>query len=315
MSVGVNPPKTPLTKGSNGIGAASMPNVCKMPGPPAPFVPAPLPNIGKSGDKPKGYSKKVKIEKKSVAIKGASFCSMGDVASKGTGGGLISANTHGPCKFISPGSSDVKIEGKNTHQLSDMVTNNGGGSGNPANAATMTGTVQAPTTPGRTPKPECPDESICKFEKEPRSGVNENKTLDEARDDFRRHAGSLPDSQARGAIAEARGIEHNRQERNDGRGTLKEGKDTSRMWHCTTCGKDREVDQVLRDDDGNITGIVEVKSGNNLRGQQGKFHKIIASQNEIKYYKKVQKKGAVKKCINKGLDHFDMSSTPMPTPL
>lgn len=143
MSVSVNPPKTPLTKGSNGIATATLPNICKMPGPPAPFVPAPLPNIGKSGDSPKGYSKKVKIEGNTVAIKGASFKSMGDMASKGTGGGMLSANTHGPCKFISPGSMDVKFEGKNVHLLSDMVTNNGGPSGSPPNAATLMGAVQA----------------------------------------------------------------------------------------------------------------------------------------------------------------------------
>ena len=83
MSVSVNPPKTPVTEGSSGVAAATMPNVCKMPGPPAPFVPAPLPNIGKSGMSPKDYSKSVTIEGKKVAIKGATFKSMGDVASKG----------------------------------------------------------------------------------------------------------------------------------------------------------------------------------------------------------------------------------------
>jgi len=126
MGVGVNPPKTPVTKGSNGIAAVTLPNVCKMPGPPAPFVPAPLPNIGKSGDKPKGYTKKVKCEGNPVAIKGASFCSMGDIASKGTGGGLVSANTHGPCKFVGPGSMDVKFEGENVQLLGDVMTNNHG---------------------------------------------------------------------------------------------------------------------------------------------------------------------------------------------
>lgn len=142
MSVGVNPPKTPVTKGSKGIAMATLPNVCKMPGPPAPFVPAPLPNIGKSGDKPKGYTKKVKVEGDPVAVKGASFCSMGDMASKGTGGGMASANTHGPCKFIGTGSMDVKFEGKNVQLLSDPVTNNGGGSGSPANSATLMGLLQ-----------------------------------------------------------------------------------------------------------------------------------------------------------------------------
>lgn len=51
-SVAVNPPKTPVTKGSSGIACATLPNVCKMPGPPAPVVPTPLPNVGRSGDAP-----------------------------------------------------------------------------------------------------------------------------------------------------------------------------------------------------------------------------------------------------------------------
>src|SRR6185503_13116925 len=104
MTVGVNPPKTPVTQGSNDIAAATLPNVCKMPGPPAPFVPTPLPNIGKSGLSPEGYSKTVTIEGKNVAIQGASFGSMGDIASKGTGGGLLSANCEGPTRFVGPGS-------------------------------------------------------------------------------------------------------------------------------------------------------------------------------------------------------------------
>lgn len=124
MTVSVNPPKTPVTKGSSGISAATLPNVCKMPGPPAPFVPTPLPNMGKSGDSPKGYSKKVKIEGNPVGIKGCSYKSMGDMASKGTGGGLVSAQTHGTTKFVAPGSMNVKIEGKNVQLLGDFTTNN-----------------------------------------------------------------------------------------------------------------------------------------------------------------------------------------------
>lgn len=144
-TVAIHPPKTPVTKGSMGIAAATIPNVCKMPGPPAPFVPAPLPNIAKSGMSPKGYSKKVKIEGQAVAIRGASFESMGDMASKGTGGGLVSANTHGPAKFITPGSLTVKIEGKSVHLLGEPMLNNCGASGSPPNTgATMTGVGQAP---------------------------------------------------------------------------------------------------------------------------------------------------------------------------
>src|SRR5262245_24512138 len=133
FSVAIHPPKTPVTKGSRGKAKNTIPNVCKMPGPPAPFVPSPLPNIGKSELSPKGYSTTVEIEGQAVAIRGATFESMGDMASKGTGGGLISANTHGPTKFITPGSMNVKIEGKAVHQLGEPMLNNCGPSGSPPN--------------------------------------------------------------------------------------------------------------------------------------------------------------------------------------
>lgn len=139
-TVGINPPKTPCTTEARGIAKCTTPNVCKMPGPPAPFVPAPLPNIGKSNLSPKGYSTTVKIEGQTVAIRGATFESMGDMASKGTGGGLVSANTHGPTKFVTPGSMNVKIEGKSVHLLGEPMLNNCGPSGSPPNTgATMTG--------------------------------------------------------------------------------------------------------------------------------------------------------------------------------
>ncbi len=141
-SVAINSPKTPVTKGSSGIAAATVPNVCKMPGPPAPFVPTPLPNIGKSDNSPDGYSTTVKIEGNAVAIQGASFKSMGDVASQGTGGGLVSNNVQGATKFIGPGSLNVRIEGKNVQLLGDQMMNNCGPSGSPPNAATMEGELQ-----------------------------------------------------------------------------------------------------------------------------------------------------------------------------
>ncbi len=143
-SVAIHSPKTPVTKGSTSISAATVPNVCKMPGPPAPFVPTPLPNIGKSNSGPKGYSTTVKIEGNPVAIKGASFGSMGDVASKGTGGGLVSSNVEGPTKFIAPGSLTAKIQVKNVHLLNDVMSNNNGPSGSPPNAATLMGTMHSP---------------------------------------------------------------------------------------------------------------------------------------------------------------------------
>jgi uncharacterized Zn-binding protein involved in type VI secretion len=156
-SVGIHPPKTPVTTGSHAIAKATLPNICKMPGPPAPFVPSPLPNIAKSELSPKGYSKTVKIEGHTVAIRGATFESIGDIASKGTGGGLISANTHGPAKFITPGSMTVKIEGKSVHLLGEPMLNNCGPSGSPPNTgATMMGVNQGT----QAKPPPCPPHDL-----------------------------------------------------------------------------------------------------------------------------------------------------------
>lgn len=168
-TVGINPPKTPCTEETRGMAKATIPNICKMPGPPAPFVPAPLPNIGKSNLSPKDYSTTVKIEGHKVAIRGATFESMGDMASKGTGGGLISANTHGPTKFITPGSMNVKIEGKNVHTLSEPMLNNCGPSGSPPNTgATMMGLDTHEAPKGRVLEVPCPKEedgfSKCQLE-------------------------------------------------------------------------------------------------------------------------------------------------------
>jgi hypothetical protein len=149
-TVGINAPKTPVTKGSGGIAMATLPNICKMPGPPAPFVPVPLPNIGTSDNGPKGYSTSVQIEGNPVAIQGSSFLSKGDVASMGTGGGIVSSNVQGPTTFIGPGSLDVKIESKNVQLLGDPMLNNCGPPGSPANAATMAGVLQGILPPGAT---------------------------------------------------------------------------------------------------------------------------------------------------------------------
>jgi uncharacterized Zn-binding protein involved in type VI secretion len=180
MPTGVNPPKTPVTKGSSGIAAATVPNICKMPGPPAPFVPTPLPNIGKSDNSPDGYSTTTTIEGDPAAIAGATFNSMGDVASQGTGGGLVSSNVEGPTTFVAPGSMDVAIEGKNVQQLGDAMTNNGGPSGTPANAATTPGEVQAPGTPaGPATKPPCTHPNLKRKEgSEPEKDAERRKGIE-----------------------------------------------------------------------------------------------------------------------------------------
>lgn len=125
---------------------ATMPNVCKMPGPPAPFIPTPLPNIGQSSDRLTDATTTVKFDGNKVAIKGSYYMSQPspDVASQGTGGGIVSSTVQGKTEFVAPGSMTVKAEGKNIQLLGDAMTNNGG---SPANSATMPGNQQPPEPP------------------------------------------------------------------------------------------------------------------------------------------------------------------------
>jgi hypothetical protein len=194
--VAVNAPKTPVTEGSSGVAAATLPNVCKMPGPPAPFVPTPLPNIGKSGSSPKDYTKTVTIGGKKVAIRGATFGSMGDVASKGTGGGIVSANVEGPTSFAGPGSMDVKMDGKNVQLLGDPMLNNCGPGGSPANSATLMGVIQVPSglvtlVTGKEPCPLCEKEH---------GAESELKETDQTRADAEKLANTLTEYNAGAAL-------------------------------------------------------------------------------------------------------------------
>jgi Domain of unknown function (DUF4150) len=250
MSVGVNPPKTPVTKGSSGVATATLPNICKMPGPPAPFVPAPLPNMGKSGDKPDGYTTTVEVESNPVAIKGASFCSFGDIASKGTGGGMVSANTHGPCKFIGPGSMDVKFEGGNVQLLSDPMTNNGAGSGTPANSGTAMGLLQTATAMNPANKDIC-------GAGEHNEETHYPEVPEDEKDPNKRLAAMRAQATTDGDVFECDAAQHNI---NDG--SITDGSQLSRrttpeeedagaspgdqmIWLvCTICGYRRECDQA-----------------------------------------------------------------------
>ncbi len=146
-SISVNPPKTPVTEGSGDVAPATLPNVCKMPGPPAPFVPTPLPNIGQSSDNLADCTTKVLFEGKKVAIKGSYYLSKlsGDMASKSSGGGIVSASEEGKTAFGAPGSMNVKAEGKNIQLLSDAMMNNGS---NPYNSGTVPGNQQSPALSG-----------------------------------------------------------------------------------------------------------------------------------------------------------------------
>lgn len=252
-SVAVNPPKTPATKGSGGIAAATLPNVCKMPGPPAPFVPTPLPNIGRSGDAPSGYSKNVMVEGHPVAIKGAHFGSLGDAASKATGGGVVSSNTHGPAKFIGAGSFDVKVEGKIVQLLADQMLNN---CGSPANSATMPGLMQLANAMMFTEQSNTADTGC-------EESANHSWKLVEAsgRVPLEKKIADAAMSRKQGGLFEGRAAAHNRATGDLKRSAQLSGStNTEKSWaRCSVCGFEREVDQLHDGPLGGASLLVEVK--------------------------------------------------------
>jgi Domain of unknown function (DUF4150) len=288
MSVGVNPPKTPVTRGSNGLATATLPNICKMPGPPAPFVPTPLPNVGKSGKNPDGYTTTVQIEGNAVAIKGASFCSMGDVASKGTGGGLVSSNTEGPCKFIGPGSMDVQFEGGNVQLLSDPMTNNGGASGSPANSATALGLLQVATAKNPANTDICgagKHSEKVHYPEVPKSEWSPSKRLEAMKDQVRKgtefEAGDEFECMAAQHNIDDGSITHGSQLSRRKKGEEDEG--SQYIWLvCTICGYRREADQAPDKDH-----TVEAKSATSAlkASDQKTNNRALVSQGKAVTYK------------------------------
>jgi len=106
------------------------PDVCKVPAPPAPFVPTPLPNIAQCTQSE--GSDKVKIDGKKTIVKGSKISmSSGDEA--GSLGGMISSKIKGECEF-KMGSSKVKAEGKEVCYVGGMTAQNGATANMPAGA-------------------------------------------------------------------------------------------------------------------------------------------------------------------------------------
>lgn len=107
-------------KGSGGMSLV-FPDVCKTPAPPAPFVPIPYPNIGKSSDTSQGTTK-VEADGNMVMVKGAKYMmSAGD--EPGTIGGMISGVFKQECEYLMY-SFDVMLEGKNVCRLGDPLWHN-----------------------------------------------------------------------------------------------------------------------------------------------------------------------------------------------
>jgi hypothetical protein len=104
---------------SNGMSVV-FPDVCNTPSSAGP-VPIPYPNIGKSSDTFKG-TRSVVVDGSSAMIEGAQYrTTHGDDA--GVAGGLMSGSNMGPAEFMTS-SFDVKLEGKGTCRLGDMLFHN-----------------------------------------------------------------------------------------------------------------------------------------------------------------------------------------------
>ncbi len=107
----------------------------------------------------------------------------------------------------------------------------------------------------------------------------------------------------------ATAADHNKIEKDSDGNCMSGPNEKSRLYsYCKECEeRGNEVDQVTRDDDGNITSIVEVKSGNcNITGAQTKQHKEIADQLGVPLKFKLQKGEGANKAkdflLDKGYD-------------
>lgn len=108
-------------KGSNGISAATLPDVCKTPSPGGP-VPIPYPNISQSISLAKGTTTVKADGGMMIAIKGSEFSlSNGDNA--GVAGGVKSSTFMKESTWILY-SFDVKMDGKNACRLTDKKFQN-----------------------------------------------------------------------------------------------------------------------------------------------------------------------------------------------
>lgn len=124
MGATVTVNKRALTDAKGSALSVNFPCVGKTPGPPAPFVPVPYPNVSKGKDTAKG-SKKVKADGKPVALKNESefSSSVGNEAAT-AGGGLVTSKQKGKSWYFMY-SMDVKIEGKEVPRAFDIMAGDG----------------------------------------------------------------------------------------------------------------------------------------------------------------------------------------------
>jgi hypothetical protein len=140
VTIRVNGTATSLVhKGSNGISAATMPDVCKTPSPGGP-VPLPYPNISQSATLAKGTTSVSADGGMMIAIKGSEF-SLSNGDNPGVAGG-VKSNTFMKESTWLLYSFDVKMDGENACRLTDKKLQNH------ENTADMCGEVQPGTVTG-----------------------------------------------------------------------------------------------------------------------------------------------------------------------
>jgi hypothetical protein len=107
----------------------AVPDVCKVPAPPAPPIPTPFPNMAMANQAvPPTCSMKVMIENKFTVVLNAMIpMSSGDEA--GVAGGLLSSMIKGPVSY-KLGSFKVMAEGKGICTVGALTSQNGQGPAN-----------------------------------------------------------------------------------------------------------------------------------------------------------------------------------------
>jgi hypothetical protein len=107
----------------------AVPDVCKVPAPPAPPIPTPFPNMAMANQAvPPTCSMKVMIENKFTVVLNAMIpMSSGDEA--GVAGGLLSGMIKGPATY-KLASFKVMAEGKGICTVGALTGQNGSGPGN-----------------------------------------------------------------------------------------------------------------------------------------------------------------------------------------
>lgn len=110
-------------KGSNGSATATLPDVCKTPGP-GQSIPVPYPNVAVSSDLAKG-TKTIHVEGGYMAAHRASEISVSTGDEPGTLGGVRSGTNMKEATWLTF-SFDVKLEGENACRLTDKLLMNHG---------------------------------------------------------------------------------------------------------------------------------------------------------------------------------------------